>query len=58
MIYTSVVSKLPSVMQKPYHFIKSFMVSMGSPPAPTEQQMQDPSLANIMAQAFRRCEIF
>ena len=58
MLFTNVISKLPPIMQKPYTFIKNFMVSMGSPPQPTEEQLQNPSLANMLAQSLRRCEIF
>jgi hypothetical protein len=32
MLFTNVISKLPPILQKPYTFIKNFMVSMGSPP--------------------------
>lgn len=34
---TYLISKLPAVARKPYDFIKSFMVSMGSPPKPASE---------------------
>ena len=32
MIQTNVLSKLPAFAAKPYHFCRSFLISMGSPP--------------------------
>lgn len=58
MMEANVLSRMPAMARKPYDFVKSFMVSMGSPPRPATEQFENPSLANMMAQSFRRCTIF
>lgn len=59
MIQQNVLNRLPAIAHKPYNFIKTFMVSMGSPPQPpSAESLENPNLASMMAQSFRRCTIF
>lgn len=58
MLNQHVYQRLPSFAKKGYDFVRNFMVSMGSPPQPAAEQMNNPQLSSMMASAFRRCSIF
>jgi hypothetical protein len=54
MITSNLINRLPAVAQKPYFFVRTFLVNMGSPPTGEA----DMGLASMMATSFRRCTIF